>query len=338
MSDHDTFILGEATSGFGAFGPEDDDLHPAMNAAIRDYDLTETQYFSFSVPEHRLHGVTYLWHHPNLGLITGGAAAWIGHKRNAIAAELFDMRSFMRDDPIRHGISDFRLDNGYAVKVERPLERIRTSYVDEHRGNAIDLVYSAVAPPAMLENRKHFEQIMKVEGTVRLRGREYAVECFGIRDRSWAERRAEAPVDHQPVNWLTGTFGKDLAFNCLCSESGSPATEWYGAYDGMSRAGGLKGGWLFKDGQFRRFKQAACRIKRDGATLQPREVTLDLIDEWDQRHSIKGFIEASAPFHFWPNMIAQIGMARWHYDGRTGWGEAQEAQWTDLHHAHGADS
>lgn len=50
LSDEQPFWLRRNT-GFGQIRPEDDLLHPASFANVKDSTATETQYFGFSVPE-----------------------------------------------------------------------------------------------------------------------------------------------------------------------------------------------------------------------------------------------------------------------------------------------
>ncbi|MGE4431536.1 MAG: hypothetical protein AB7E05_12420 [Sphingobium sp.] len=331
MSD-ESFIMAKAVLGFGDYDDGDELLHPEMNAAVSSYALTETQYFGFSVPEHDIHGLTYLWCHPNLGVITGGAAVWQGYKGVQTSAELFDMRVFMNTDPIKDGIDDYTLDNSYSVKVIEPFKSIRTSYSDPARQNAFDVTYTAIAPPSMLPNRKHFEQIMRTKGQLTLRGKNYEIDGFNIRDRSWAEARQELAMPSPPVAWLTGTFGEDLAFNCVCHEDPAKDVVWRDLYPDATSAGALKGGWLYRDGKLLRFVKVSALIERDPIFLHPRRLEVELEDETGETHVITGHVQASLSFSLWPNAVVPVGLTRWEYRGRTGYGDTQDAQWTDFTH------
>lgn len=131
-------------AGFGMARPEDDYLHTHQNAAVGHETLTETQYFSFSIPEAKIHSNLYLWHHPNLGVVSGGAWVWQGSKRHPVEAEINDFRLFMRDDPLKNDLHEYRLLNGYGVKVIEPLKRHRVTYDDPERRNSFDLEYEAL--------------------------------------------------------------------------------------------------------------------------------------------------------------------------------------------------
>ena len=185
---------------FGRPVPADDLLHPEMNAAVEHETLSETQYFSFSIPEAKIHSNLYLWHHPNLGVVSGGAWVWQGSKRHPVEAELNDFRLFMRDDRLQNDLHDYRLANGYGVKVIEPLKRFHVTYRDDDRRNSFDLEFTGLIPPVMTADNTHFEQPMKVRGELVLRGTRHDVDCFTIRDRSWGKPRQK---DLSPLPPLT---------------------------------------------------------------------------------------------------------------------------------------
>ena len=134
MAENSTFLLHNAGLGFGDYGPADELLHPEMNAEITDAGLTETQYFGFSVPEEKIHGLGYFWHHPNLGVLSGCIAAWRGFKEHQLSAELYDMRMFMSDKVIQGNIDNYTLENGYRVQVIEPFQKMRIAYSSGNGG------------------------------------------------------------------------------------------------------------------------------------------------------------------------------------------------------------
>jgi hypothetical protein len=331
MSDDQTFILHKAPVGFGPYGPEDELLHPAARKDISHDALTETQYFGFNVPAASIHGFSYFWHHPNLGIISGGVAAWQGIKPHHLAAELYDHRMFMSDKVITSDIDHYKTDVGYQVDVIEPFQKLRIRYDDPSRGNALDITYSAVTPPAMLPTRKHFEQTMKTRGFLTLRGKRYEVDGYNVRDRSWGEARREEPVAFPPVVWLTGAFGDDFSFNCTLTDHPSRDPEWKGLFD-IADDMVLKGGWIWRNGQHKRVVRAIQRTERDRHSLRPLSHDLELVDSDGERIHLKGTIGTSSPSGFWPNVSIHVGLVRWECAGRTGWGDSQECQWTDFVH------
>jgi len=331
MSDDQSFLHSQTAVGFGEYGPEDELLHPSFRNGIAHAALTETQYFGFSVPEERIHGLAYFWHHPNLGTISGGVSAWQGIKRHHLESELYDHRMFMSDKLITSNIDHYKNDTGYQVDVIEPFKTMRIRYDDPSRKNALDITYTALGPPAMLANRKHFEQPMKTKGFLMLRGRRYEVDGYNVRDRSWGESRLEDPIGFPPLAWLTGVFGEDFSFNCTLTDHPKRSPEWLGIYQ-VPDEQVLKGGWIYRKGGRTRVVEGIKLTKRDPVTLCPLSHDVELIDQAGQRLHLTGTIVASSPSGYWPNAYIHIALTRWECEGRIGWGDSQECQWTDYVH------
>lgn len=309
--------------------PEDDLLHPQANIGVEGDTLTETQYFGFNVPEENIHGLAYMWHHPNLKVVTGGIMCWRGVKRMGIAAELFDFRAFMSDAALADDLHAFRLDNGYGVRIVEPNRRFHMTYADAARGNAVDLHYDAVTPVAMFGDGKHFEQGMKVRGTLKLRGKDYRVDCYNVRDRSWGKLRPENIMPVPPVSWTTGSFGDDLIFNCNMMDYAGSNPQLTPPFE-ISEERALNGGWLWRDGKLLVVTAARKRIRRHPESFVPIEITLDLTTEDGATHHVEGRMIASCPWATWPNMMANISLIEWRLDGRIGHGDAQDVLWADF--------
>jgi hypothetical protein len=65
---------------------------------------------------------------------------------------------------------------------------------------------TAVDDPIVWANGKHFEQVMRTQGQLVLRGQRHDVDSFNIRDRSWGELRPEGHNPAPPYNWVHGVF------------------------------------------------------------------------------------------------------------------------------------
>lgn len=329
MSNDQAFFAHNPGVGFGEYGPEDELLHPQYKHDIQHDALTETQYFGFNVPEVGLHGFSYLWHHANLGTVSGGIAAWRGIKTHHLECELYDHRMFMSDRVVSDGIDHYAFESGYRVDVIEPFKKIRIRYEDPSRHNEVDVTYTALTPPAMLPSRKHFEQTMKTKGFVMLRGKRYEVDGFNVRDRSWGEARREDPMPMPPIVWLTGVFGEDFSFNCTLTDHPSRNPDWLGIYQ-FPEDKVLMGGWIYRNGTHTRVVRAIKLTKRDPITLQPLTHELELYDDTGECFRINGMVEASSPSGFWSNVKIHMALVRWDCAGHQGWGDSQECQWTDF--------
>jgi hypothetical protein len=326
-----SFFQNAQSPGFGPYTPADDLLHREMNSAVDDPALTETQFLGFSVPEAGIHCLNYLWVHPNLELLTGGVWAWQGVKRHQLAAELFDMRQFMEDEPIRKGdLADFELPMGYRVKVLQPLEKIRIAYDDPSRGNAFDVTLTAIMPPAMVASGKHFDQAMRTEGEITLRGRSHRVDGYTVRDRSWGEVRPENPRAVPPLHWLTGVFDDDFAFHMMGVEDPSSDPIWKEAFPDGGSLTAINRGWIWRNGELTGLASARLTTRWNVDTGYPVGHTLQLIDTNGFELSLTGTITASCSWSTWSNVNMLISLSRWEHDGRIAWGDSQVATWTDF--------
>ncbi len=328
-----SFFMVPHAAGFGPYTAADDLLHREMNSQVSDPSLTETQFLGFSVPEAGIHALNYLWVHPNLELLTGGAWVWQGVKRSQLSAELFDMRQFMEDEPIRKGdLADYELPMGYRVKVLQPLEKIHIAYDDPVRNNAFDVTLTAIMPPAMIASGKHFDQAMRTEGEVVLRGRRHQVDGYTVRDRSWAEIRPEDPRPVPPIHWVTGVFSDDFAFHMMGVDDPSTGPPWQEAFPDAGAMSAMNRGWIWRDGELTGLESTCLATRWNLDTGYPVGHTLRITDTNGRELSLTGTITASCSWAPWSNANMLISLCRWECEGRTGWGDSQTATWTDFVH------
>lgn len=328
MSEDKPFFL-KQNPGFGTIGAGDELLHPERNRLVAADSLTETQYFGFSVPEAGIHCYTYMWHHPNLHVVTGGLWAWRGIKRYMVQSELCDFVTYMNDSVLANDLHDYRLANGFGVKILEPMRRFHLTYADAARNNSVDLIYESVAPAVMFADGNHFEQPMHATGELTLRGKRYAVDCFNVRDRSWGKARPESNLPMPPASWMTGVFNTDFSFNCNVFDQASGNPELTGSF-ALPEANTLAGGWLFRNGNLGRIVRVRKRVVREPISLIPNEIEFDAVDEFDRRLEVRGTLVASCPWQAWGNFNASISLMRWECDGQIAYGDCQEPLWNDY--------
>ena len=327
------FFLAQNT-GLGQAVESDELLHPQYTGVVTDDSLSETQYFGISIPDQRIHGLGYLWHRPNLKIITGGIWVFQGIKDRTLDAEMFDMRAFMRDTALANDLHEYRLDNGYGVRIIEPLKRHQMTYEDAARGNRVDLEFSAVTPPVMFGDGKHFEQGMRVRGEIALRGKTYRMDGTTIRDRSFGKPRPERSMTKPPLSWMVSVFNDEFAFNCNMFDHVGSNAQATGAF-AVPQDGALNGGWVWRNGRVTRIVSARKRVEREAGSLLPKRIELELIDEQGNTLRMDGRLVASCPWTTWPNLIFANSLMRWECDGHVGYGDCQEALWTDYLLAHG---
>ncbi len=330
MSSNKTFfVTNYDQKTFGAFSEADDFLHPKVNALIESDDATETQYFGFSVPEEKIHAVLYLWHHPNLGTVSGGVMVWRGVKPQPLAAELFDWRQHMSNRVLNDDLHRVELVNGYHIEVVEPLKTIRAHYNDESRGNSFDVTFTALIDPVMLPSNAHFEQAMRAQGELTLRGKLHKVDCFNIRDRSWGEARSEDLLPIPPVTWMTAVFDENFIFSCNAMDHPDRNPIWKDAFD-IDPDTALKQGWIYKDGALSHIVTAEKLTHYRHDTLVPMRCELVLKDEHGRHYEIEAETIASCNCNLWPNMSAPVASVRWQCGGKVAYGDFMDAQWGDF--------
>jgi hypothetical protein len=329
-ADGTSFFTNEQERGFGDYSEADDRIHPEANAAVDDPELVETQYLGFSVPSARIHSMNYVWAHPNLNTVSGGAWAWKGVNPSQLHSELFDMREYLPLSSVGD-FSSFTLANGYTVEVVKPLEEIRIGYHDPARDNAFDVTLSAIMPPAMLPSGLHFEQAMRTRGTVRLLGEEHAVDGFTIRDRSWGESRPQAPRQAPPIHWLTPVFNEDFAIHAFAIEDPASEPLWTGLVDmSAEQVAALGRGWVWRDGELTVLASVTLTCQWDRALRYPTGYRVDMVDTQGRAWHMTGELIAASNWHFWANIYAPILLVRWQCDGQVGYGDSQVGAWTDF--------
>ena len=320
----------ERNEGFSEVTDADDFLHPEQNASIKDPTLTETQFLGFSVPEANIHAYCYLWHHPNLHIVSGGLLVFQGIKDVQVEAELSDVRVYMNEDALAKDLHEFRLDNGYGVKVIDPMRRLHMTYSDPQRDNSVDVEITAVMPAFKFADGDHFDQPMRVKGSLVLRGKRYPVDCYHVRDRSWGRPRQEYLQPIPPLSWATAVFNDDFALHCSILDQAAHNPELKGTRFDLPVEKTLLSGWVQRDGKRGLVVSGSKRVVRDKRTFMPEIIEYSFTDNLGRNFDLKGTVVASCPYAIWPNLYFPCRLARWECDGMVAHGDLQEAIWNDY--------
>ena len=328
------FFLKKNT-GLGTIKPEDDLLHPASFKNVPDDSATETQYFGWSIPEENIHALTYCWWHPNLKVVTGGLFVFQGVKEHLLQAELCDWRTFMSDKAITSGdLHEFRFDNGYGVKILEPNKRFHITYDAPAQKNHVDITAEAVLPAVMFGDGNHFEQTMRMRGKLVLRGKEYKVDSWSVRDRSWGKPRPETLMPMPPMSWMCATFNETFSFNCTMFDQ-AKHNPTIAPHLAIPEGKELNSGWVWRDGKLGMIVKADKRVSRVPGGTSPVAIELHFTDEHGREFDVRGRLLAGCPIQPWNNTWMVINLMHWECDGMTGYGDNQEAFWGDYLHTRG---
>jgi len=326
---HEKAFWEEKNESFLTATPDCDLLHPQFKEANSSPSLTETQFFGFSVPEENIHALTYLWHHPNLGVVSGGAWVWQGVKSHLLQSELFGWTHFMDDAVLAKDLWEYKFDNGYHVQTIEPLKKHRLRYADEARSNAFDIEVEALMEPMLLQTGMHFEQAMRARGELTLRGKTYQVNCTHVRDRSWGQSRSEQHLPSPPIDWMTGVFNDDFMFGCTAYDHPDLNPDWKAHFQ-VPGGDPTKGGWVRRDGELIPIVATRKRVQNNYTTLMPTTVEMLMTDATGRDYEIRGEVVAGNRIGMWPTMDTWICSARWECEGQVCHGDLQQVQWHDY--------
>ena len=311
---------------FGKLGPQDEFTHTV--GAEPNYN--ESMYFNFFDPALRLGGFLRIGNRPNEGYAEMTATVFLPDGR-----VLFD---FQR--PKIAGNAGFDA-GGTRFEVLEPTEHLRTSYrgspvalrepremTDPRRAFtsnprisvSIDLEHSAVgpmygsaqdeaeadAPHEQQFAKAHYEQHMRVIGSVEIDGDRVELSAHGLRDHSWGPRYWQAIEGYE---WLTMNFGDDLgAMVSVIRRPGKPP-----------RIGGV----VVRGEEIDPIADAFIAVEYEPGELFHRELKVDALTRGGERLAIVGRVLSFIPLrNRREGRTTHVGegMTEWRLGDRTGFG------------------
>jgi hypothetical protein len=166
-------------------------IDPALEAPRADGETTDSVTFSFGDATTELYGVARAGFSigsdgtpqaSGLGLMFAGAEPAAARAAGGLAVAELSW------DAIDAG--------GVRTSVVEPLRQWRVSFAAEDERSGFDLTFTAASEPAELDadspvgslgGMQGYEQVCRVTGTVRARGGDRTVDCFGQRGHSWGQ-------------------------------------------------------------------------------------------------------------------------------------------------------
>lgn len=285
----------------------DDGFHPDPDG---NQFWTETCWFAFFVPERRLSGTIYPLFRPNLGICSSGVHLW-DDSASAPHEILYDRMLWHLPFP-DGDLTDVTLPSGVRYRCVEPGMRFEIGY-DDGGELALDLTFAGVAPAHYL-GAAHLDQPGRVQGTVRLRGEEIAVDCLAVRDRTWS-RRSDLEVDvgggMHSGGYSYGAVSPTEAFQAITAATGAgqAGTEYR-----------VLGGYLLRDGELADLVSGTRRVVERAGGHQ-RRVTLALEDARGRTLEAEGVCHNAFAWQFTPGMFSWNCLTEWTWQAGTGWGE-----------------
>jgi hypothetical protein len=339
------------------FLPVDDNFHePTDDNPF----WAETTWWSFNVPERKIGGWLHGTFNTNRGTVTWRVYVW-----DPSGALPEDLRYFRietevpMDDPAPD-LRDITIPGGgFSVAMVRPLRDYRIDFVDPEADFALHLIFEGVhdprrytpgEPPFM--EHCHLDQLGHVTGELLLSGERIPIDCYSIRDRSWAPRGGPSPANSTPagsrsakgadeasrvrhpggprwreierergrgrIQYIFGHSGPDAGFLAFTRVADGDAAGW----------SPLNHGWLLRDGRFELLDKSASRMKnyRDPVTGWSAQMEVHLADVSGRTMAAEG----CAVSHICERSGGSTALMRWEFDGQVGWGEDQDI-WHPTH-------
>jgi hypothetical protein len=315
------------------------DADDLMHENTGESNYNESAYYNFYDPAARLGGFVRIGNRPNEGYaemtcclyLPDGRAGFMFARPKIPDNSRFDAGGlrFVVDEPMRrHAI---RYD-GTVCMMARPLDLLdpKAAFTQNpHVAATIDLTYTALSPVSGGEPRVerdgawvsvaseksgqefakgHLEQHGHAVGRVVVDGTAWAIDGYGLRDRSWGPRYWQAP-DH--YRWLTMNFGP---------EAGIAAARTV-QRDGRA----VEGGYVYERGQPNRWV-GKVEVDTDWAGDEKLHTALRVRvhpTDGGEPEEIAGRVLAMVPLrnrrHGVTTRIAE-GLTEWRWRDRVGYG------------------
>ena len=319
--------------------PEDDAMHPVEDVA----NFNESAYYNFfdttrpaggwvrigNRPNERYAEMTVCFYEPEGQVAFMWKKPEIDHNREHNAGGLrFEVLEKWKQHRVTY--------QGHACVLKDPLEMADPSAAfrkNPHEKIDLDIRWLGLSPgwggeprrrladgriesaakgdPSQQFARGHFEQHGAAQGTMKIGGREYSIDGFGLRDHSWGPRYWQNTGYYR---WLTMNFGPDLGLMGLVSErsGGKEASHGYLYQQGKpnTQIGRVELDTDFTDEQ-KVHDRLRVRLYPDGES-KPLEVTGRVLSLVPCRNRRAG----------WVTRISE-GMTEWRLGDRVGYGMSE---------------
>jgi hypothetical protein len=330
------------------FSDVDDQYHQLSDDPYE----TETNWWSFNIPERRIGCWLHTPYYPNRGTVTWRIFVWDesgvdpGHLAYYKRVEEAPM-------PAAPDLRDITFPGGgYSLKMLEPGMKYHLGYSDPERRFGLDFTHTGVhaphrfpvgEPPFM--QTPHFDQLGHIEGVLTLHGEKIPIESYSVRDRTWGPRggpyaasrktyldaasrvrRPGGPVWRQierergrgRIQYIFGHAGPDDGFLGFVRVQDGDAAGW----------SPMNAGWVLRDGVFAGLDQQRSRMRnfRDPNTGWSSHMQVELADPSGRTMEVEGFaVSRMSELGYGTNQLM-----RWEFDGKIGWGEDQDV-WNGAH-------
>lgn len=271
----------------------------------------ESVWFSFSLPEQRIHGAIQYYFRPNMHMLNGGPMVWDQtgtHSWNC----LYYNWSHLQALPPGAQKFDMTANNSLSVKVLEPLTRYAIRY--DNDDFALDLEWRAIGPVHELKAgdpgqkatfKFHIEQPGRMTGIMRRDGQEFVIDCFSMRDTSYGPRDYASTASG---GYFWG-IAENSAFHAIAKGEGAEQN--------------VIGGFIWKDGEMASLVSGTRRVVEFGRH-GPKRVAFEATDKLGRTINAVGQIDEGLIFTGYTDHSVVWSLLEWDWNGVTHWGDNQE--------------
>lgn len=308
-----------------------DAQHDFAHPVESDTAWSESYYFNTYCPVADVGFYTRIGVRPNEGTIDVGMHVWLPGQDLAATGGVREQREMIDSGLSVAGITYERVEPLKRWRITADADAVvrdLTGGLDDHRPThlVIDVTFDALTPAigvdgqgranagagaatATTVGKGHLEQAGRWTGVIEADGvRHELVEARGNRDKSWGPRRWGGP---RMWRWFSINIGDEVHF---------------GGIRIGTEVGDLHRGWVWKDGAHSSIREwdVKTEVADDGVTHRVSHVRAT--DKLGRVHELRADLlrVAPGPAGVRPDTtIVNEGLARWTYEGETGYGIAE---------------
>jgi hypothetical protein len=305
-----------------------DASHDFAHPVEGDQAWSESYYFNAYDPVSDTGFFTRVAIRPNEKTMDAGMSVWLPGNELAQTAAVREQTTMVDTELAVGGVSYERLEPMQRWRLTADCDvAVRDLGGDGQRPAhlSLDATFDALMPPigadgqgrdgegASAKTRQsvgkgHLEQAGRWTGSITLDGRKLELtDARGNRDKSWGPRRWGG-TGSRMWRWFSINIGDDTHFGGIRIGTDS---------------GDLHRGWVWRDGEYSSIREWDVRteLADDGVTHRVSHVRAT--DKQGRVHELRADVVRVAPHrmdHGNGGSILNEGLARWTYEGRTGWG------------------
>lgn len=295
-----------------------------------DHRWAETYFFPVVVPEEHLFAQIYVVTRPKIGAMVSDVIVYGSLSDRRSDLYYMDTRQHL---PCPERFSHIDAPSGLKITAVAPPRDYRIDYVG-HSDTEIHVDWKGVMDPFDIHDPAHspmasghgydnaegsgfgaafgghFDMSGRVTGTIKVRGREYEVNCLERMDHSWGARDE---MTLGAMNSISATFGDDLAFHFISKLDLRANAE---------EAVKFAHGYVWDAGETFGIRSMKLLTRHFGEIIVSMEI--EAVDTRGKVWNLEAVADVGAPWAAYSGSISWNSLMKWSYGARRGYGVVME--------------